>query len=128
MLRFSQRGSKANSGRSLKVKYEVLQELEKGVSQKDLAQKYAIPSNTISTWKKNKNKIFESYEKRLNSKRIKPEVFETINKTLMKWLLNLRNEKIHVNGLLRKEKASDFAKELGVPNLQASWLEKWEKR
>ena len=46
----------------------------------------------------------------------------------MKWLLNLRNEKIHVNGLLRKEKASDFAKELGVPNLQASWLEKWEKR
>ena len=108
------------SDRSLKLKCEVLQDLEKGASQKDLAQKYAIPPNTISTWKKNKKKIFESYEKGLNSERIKPEVFETINKALMKWLLNLRRENIPINGLLLKEKASDFAKELGVPNFQAS--------
>ena len=47
----------------------------------------------------------------------------------MKWLLNLRSENIPVNGLLLKEKASDFAKELGVPNFQASdgWLERWKK-
>ena len=108
------------SDRSLKLKCEVLQDLEKGASQKDLSQKYAIPPNTISTWKKNKKKIFESYEKGLNSERIKPEVFETINKALMKWLLNLRRENIPINGLLLKEKASDFAKELGVPNFQAS--------
>ena len=119
----------SHSDRSLKVKYKVLQELEKGASQKDLAQKYAIPPNTISTWKK-KNKIFESSEKGLNSKRITPEVFETINKALMKCLLNLRSENIPMNGLLLKEKASDFAKELGVPNFQTSegWLEKWKKR
>ena len=108
------------SDRSLKLKCKVLQDLEKGASQKDLAQKYAIPPNTISTWKKNKKKIFESYEKGLNSERIKPEVFETISKALMKWLLNLRSENIPINGLLLKEKASDFAKELGVPNFQAS--------
>ena len=108
------------SDRSLKLKCEVLQDLEKGASQKDLAQKYAIPPNTISTWKKNKKKIFESYEKGSNSERIKPEVFETINKALMKWLLNLRRENIPINGLLLKEKTSDFAKELGVPNFQAS--------
>ena len=88
---------RSHSDRSLKVKCEVLQELEKGASQKDLAQKYAIPPNTISTWKKNKNKIFASYEKGLNSKRIKPEVFEAINKALMKWLLKLRSENIPVN-------------------------------
>ena len=46
----------------------------------------------------------------------------------MKWLLNLRNENIPVNGLL-KGKTSDFSKEPGVPNFQASdgWLEKWKK-
>ena len=88
---------RSHSDRSLKVKCEVLQELEKGASQKDLAQKYTIPPNTISTWKKNKNKIFASYEKGLNSKRIKPEVFEAINKALMKWLLKLRSENIPVN-------------------------------
>ena len=63
-------GKRLHSDISLKVKYKVLQELEKGASQKDLAQKYAIVPNTISTWKKNKNKIFESYKKRLNSKRL----------------------------------------------------------
>ena len=33
-------------------KYEVLQELDKGTTQKDLTEKYSIPKNTISTWKK----------------------------------------------------------------------------
>ena len=100
---------RSHSDRSLKVKCEVLQELEKGASQKDLAQKYAIPPNTIST----------SYEKGLNSKRIKPEVFEAINKALVKWLLKLRSENIPVN-----------CAQLGVPNFQASdrLLEKWKKR
>ena len=85
----------SNSDISLKVKHEVLQELEKGAFQKNLAQKYRIPPNIISTWRKNKNKIFESYEKGLNSKRIKPEVFEAMNKALMKRLLNLCSERKH---------------------------------
>ena len=101
------------------MKYEVFQELEKGASQKDLAQKYTIPPNTTSPWK-NPYKTEESYEKGITSKRIKPEVFETINEALMKWLLNLSSENIPVNGLLLKQKASDFAKEFGVPNFQAS--------
>ena len=55
--------NRSHSDRSLKVKYEVIHKLEKGASRKDLAQKYTILPNTISTWKNNKNKIFESYEK-----------------------------------------------------------------
>ena len=78
---------------------------------------------------RSKNKIFESYEKGLNSKRIKVELFETINKAPIKWLLNLRSKNIPVNSLLLKEKASDYVKELGVPIFQASdgLLEKWKK-
>ena len=95
-----------------------------------MAQKHAIPPNTIPTYKKIKRKILESYEKLLNSKRIKPEVFETIIKTLMKWLLNLGSKNIPLNGLLLKENAFGFAKELGLANFQASdgRLEKWKKR
>ena len=71
-----------------------------------------------------------TYEKELNSKSIKPEVLGTTNKDLMKRLLNLRSWNIPMNGLLLKEKASDFAKELGVTNFQVSdgWLVKGEKR
>ena len=64
----------SHSDRSLKLKYEVLQELDKETPQKDLAEKYSIPkkAKTISTWKKNRAKILACYEKRLGSKRIKP--------------------------------------------------------
>ena len=90
----------------------------------------SILPSTIWTWKKKNNKIFESYEKELNSKSIKPEVLGTTNKDLMKRLLNLRSWNIPMNGLLLKEKASDFAKELGVTNFQVSdgWLVKGKKR
>ena len=68
---------RSHSDRSLKLKYEVLQELE-------------------------------------------PEMYENINKSLMKWILHLRCENIPVNDVLLKKKACDFAKELRVSNFQAS--------
>ena len=119
----------SHSDRSLKLKYKVLQELHKGTPQKDLAEKYSILKNTISTWKKNRAKILACYEKGLDLKIIKPEMYENISKALMKWLLHLRSENIPINGLLLKEKACNFAKEVGVSNFQASngWLEKWKK-
>ena len=91
------------SGRSLKLKYKVLQGLDKGTTQKDLTDKYSISKNTISTWKKNIAKILARYEKRLDSTKIKPKMYENINKALMKWLLHLRSENIPVNGLLLKD-------------------------
>ena len=91
------------SGRSLKLKYKVLQGLDKGTTQKDLTDKYSISKNTISTWKKNIAKILARYEKGLDSTKIKPKMYENINKALMKWLLYLRSENIPVNGLLLKD-------------------------
>ena len=44
-------------------------DIEKGLPNKDVATKYGVPKNTISTWIKNKNKILSSLEKRQNVKR-----------------------------------------------------------
>ena len=46
------------SARSLGEKCQALRELEKGLLNKDVAQKYGVPKNTISTWIKNKSKYF----------------------------------------------------------------------
>ena len=105
-------GKRSLSEISLKLKYKVLQELDKGTPQKDLAETFSFPKNAISTWKNNWAKILACYEKGLDSKRIKPEMNENISEALMKWLLHLRSKNIHVNGLLVKEKAYDFAKGL----------------
>jgi len=42
----------------------------------------------------------------------------------------MRSENVPLNGVLIKEKALFFAKELGVENFQASdgWLGKWKNR
>ena len=43
---------RSHSGRSLELKYEMFQELDKATPQKDLVENYSILKNTISTWKK----------------------------------------------------------------------------
>lgn len=105
---------RSHSDRPLKSRCEVLQELDKGTPQIDLAEKYSILKSTKSTWKKPRAKILASHEKVLNSKRMKLEMCSNISKALMKWLLHLRSADIPVNGLLLKENTCDFEKELGV--------------
>ena len=75
---------RSHSDRSLELKYEMFQELDKATPQKDLVENYSILKNTISTWKKNRTKILACYEKGLDSNRIKPEMYENIGKALMK--------------------------------------------
>ena len=61
--------------------------------------------------------------------RVKQEKYETLNKGLKKWLLNLPIENVQVNGLLFKEKTLEFANELNIESFQTSegWLENEEK-
>ena len=41
--------------KSIKEKYAALKEVEQGSSKSQVAMKYGIPKNTLSTWIKNKN-------------------------------------------------------------------------
>ena len=46
---------------TLKVKYKALKELEKGATNKDVANQFSIPGSTLATWKKIKEKTFEAF-------------------------------------------------------------------
>ena len=68
----------ANSNSSVKGKLSVksldekclsLRDLEKGLSNKDVPEKYDLPRNTISTWVKNKSKYFAALEQALNKRK-----------------------------------------------------------
>ena len=50
--------------KSLAEKCKALKDLENGLSNKDVATKYGVPQNTVSTWVKNKDKLTASLEKR----------------------------------------------------------------
>ena len=47
---------------TLKVKYEALKELEKSRPNKDVANQFSIPSSTLATWKKNKEKSLKFFK------------------------------------------------------------------
>ncbi|XP_057299790.1 tigger transposable element-derived protein 4-like [Hydractinia symbiolongicarpus] len=98
-----------HSEKFVNTKYEALQQLEKGVSSNEVAAQFRVLKDTLSTWKKNKVKIMESFQSYLQgNKRRGPETYKSLNRTLMKWLLNLRSQNIPTNGPLLKEKANDL--------------------
>ena len=53
-------GQEKTRRQNVEIKYKALVELKKGKTNKDVAKLFDIPSNTLSTWKKNKVKIFEA--------------------------------------------------------------------
>ena len=64
-------GKRKYTHKTLCEKCQVLEDLEKGESNKDVAAKYNVPKNTLSTWVKNKEKLFDALKKGTNVKKQK---------------------------------------------------------
>ncbi|XP_071035288.1 major centromere autoantigen B-like [Parasteatoda tepidariorum] len=97
---------------------------------KDIALKYGIPPNTLSTILKERENILKRYESTNPlSKRMKMCAFPQVESALLKWFQQYRNREnaIPISGVLLREKAIDFAKLLKMDNFHASagWLEKF---
>ena len=48
--------------KTLKEKCDILSHIEKGITNKEAADQFGVPKNTISTWIKNKEKVFQALE------------------------------------------------------------------
>ena len=58
------------------------------VKKKDIAMKYGVPMNTLSTWIKNSDKInqsFHSGDQNSSRKRIKIGKYDEVDSALLKW-------------------------------------------
>ena len=77
-----------------------------------------MPKNTLSRWKKNKDKIFEKYNSGLVSKRVKPEKYKKLNKAVHKLFLILQSEHFPINWPMIKEKALEFAEGLNIEGFE----------
>ena len=47
---------------TLDVKYAALMEIEQGVAYKEVSKKFYLLKNTLSTWKKNRDKIVTAFK------------------------------------------------------------------
>ena len=114
----------------LEIKYKALLELQKSKSNKEVAKSFGVLANTLSTRNK-KDKAFKAFQKgSATTKRLKVDTYDQVYKAALKWFTRLRSENVPVSGVLIKEKALYFTKELNFEKFQASdgWLDKWKKR
>ena len=90
--------------------------------------KYKVPPNTVSTWLKNKDKIFAALEP--HQKKVHQGENPELDETLFKWFVAKRSQKVSLDGSILNEKTRDFTKELKLTEFKASdgWLDKWKKR
>ena len=125
-------GKRKYTHKTLREKCQALKDLEKGESNKDVAAKYNVPKNTLSTWVKKKIKLFDALKKGTNVKRqkLRPGNHEFMDQAIFNWLLNMRSQNLPLSASMIQEKVVIFAKELNTENFQASdgWLRRWKER
>ena len=105
-----------HSSKPMHEKYQALLEVESGGKKKDIAEKYGVPLNTLSTWIKNANKIkqtFQSGDQNLARKRLKIGKYEKVSAALIKWFTSTMDQGASISGPLLIEKAQKFATNMG---------------
>ena len=121
-------GKRKYTHKTLREKCRALKDLDKGESNKDVAAKYNdnIPKNTLSTWVKNKEKLFDALKKgtTVERQKLKSGNHELVDQVIFNWFLNIRSQNVPLPASMIQEKAVIFAKELNTENFQASdgWL------
>jgi hypothetical protein len=72
---------------SITDKFEILYEVDKGVEKKDIAEKYSIPTSSLSTILKNRENItmqMQNSSLLSNRKRMKMCVYEEVDNAVLK--------------------------------------------
>ena len=114
----------------VKEKTNVLNDLKKGMSNKEAAKKYGVRKNTHSTSVKNKENILKAYEAaHAKRQRLETAEFESIDAARYKRILSKRSENVPITRLIMKTQPLELAEKLNITNFQASdgWLRNWKE-
>ena len=119
--------------KSIKGRYASLKEVEVGSSKSQVAMKYGIRKNTLSTWIKNKQKNFECMKTQGNKskrRRLKQGAFANLDDLTFKWLLTVRSKNVVVSASILKIKAKELVEKVNIKGFRASdgWLDRWKNR
>ncbi|GBM31694.1 Tigger transposable element-derived protein 6 [Araneus ventricosus] len=100
------------------------------MKKKDIALKFGIPPNSLSTIIKNCDKIQNHDSSNSCSKRLKTCVYEDVDEAVLKWIHTMRDKNVPISGPFIIEKALQFAKALGYDEFRGGngWLEKFKGR
>lgn len=123
-----------HSSYSSEFKMKVLEEVEERKEEKfyktAIAKKYGIAPSTLTGFLKTQTKIAEDFAKNKTRKRAREPGLPEVDKAVLVWFSNSRDNNIKIDGLMLKTKAEEVAKKLGNTEFKASegWLTNWKRR
>ena len=116
---------------SVDDKIEAILAVDKGQKKCEIARRFGIPANTLSTWIKNRDKIFETYDaNNPNRKRQRLSMYTDVEEALLRWFTHARTNAVAVSGPVLIAQARKFADALGYSDFQCSagWLDRLKQR
>ncbi|XP_009703165.1 PREDICTED: tigger transposable element-derived protein 4 [Cariama cristata] len=118
---------------SIEEKIDIISAVESGKKKADIAAKYGIKKNSLSSIMKNKEKILEAVESLRfdpKRKRLRTAFHTDLEEALMKWYRIAQCLNVPVNGPMLRLKANDFAQKLGHSDFKCSngWLDRFKSR
>lgn len=116
----------------LETRVKVIQDSEKGMSQRDLAKKYKCGKTQIQKILKNKGDIDIKWTQNINrhAKRNAFQRHAEVNHLTLAWFKGARTRGVPISGPILQQKAKDFAKSLNKDGFAASngWVQSFCKR
>ncbi|NXI60254.1 TIGD4 protein, partial [Chloroceryle aenea] len=118
---------------SIEEKIDIISAVESGKKKADIAIKYGIKKNSLSSIMKNKDKVLEAFESLRfdpKRKRLRTAFYTDLEEALVKWYRIAQCLKVPVNGPMLRLKANDFAQKLGHSDFRCSngWLDRFKSR
>lgn len=116
---------------SIEQKIRIITEKENGATHTDLARKYHIPSSTLSTIWKEREKIKTFFANNLSKlKRARTTQYTEIDKALLTWYKSQKANNIPCPARILQEKAEEFGKQLGDLDFvcSLSWIQRFRAR
>ncbi|KAH8042048.1 hypothetical protein HPB51_020161 [Rhipicephalus microplus] len=118
---------------SLKDKLDIIEQVEKGKKQVDVAVAYGLSKQTVSTIINAKEVVLAkkvSGDLQPKRFRLREASYPDVEEALLMWLRDARSRNIPVNGLLLRKRAEQLAVVLNQEQFQCSegWLSRFKSR
>ena len=117
---------------ALSERYRVVELLEQGKSQADVAKSVGCSQSQVSRISRSRDAVRTEYEANLNPdrKRHRSGKAPEVESALTEWFNNARSRDIPLNGTILAEKSESLAKLLHNDDFKATngWLSRWKKR
>ena len=94
---------------TIREKYLALEDLEKGLTKKNITEKFSVPQNTLTYWIKRKEDIISKYESgQFGAKRQKLSFgkHDSVDIAVYKWFMKAREQNVPISGHIIKENST----------------------